>query len=155
MVLADKTKQLDIFSLLKTPLLDNALLQTRFNHNNIVQFDPLLKSAGSENSGFPHIWIKIPEIEDPRLTVKGTLKRKSMQIPLFLRVERQSSDEQRYRDYITAIINSIEEYECDLEKKGFYHMSLSLEDVDDDLQLDQATVIQAEFTIFLTVRYQV
>ena len=143
MVAITQTTQLSIFSLIKSALLNNSTLSTKFNSTNIIQYEPKHKS--SNFIGFPYIWVNVPTTDDTILVLGDDLRLKDLSIELYLRMEYLAKD--NYLNYANSIIRAIESYKSNFKSSGYHRVGIELINTDPNQVIQQKEIIEGIFNL--------
>lgn len=142
--------QLNLFSHIRSALIANSVLLTKFNIGNIYQYEPKHKSTSF--NGFPYIWINLPETPDnKKLTMSNSVRDKMFTVPLILRMDymviANIASGDKFKDYCNAIIDAIESYDSTFQDNGYYDVEIELQNVDPSVVINQKELVEGIFEI--------
>jgi hypothetical protein len=139
-----KTKQLNTFDTIKSILSTSTVLKTKFKDSSFHEFEPSLKSL--KISDIPFIVINLPDTDTDLLVLNNSTNLKKFSISIKLVIDYLARD--KYKDYASAIISTLEGNTATLEKQGYYDLIIEHLGADIDL-VDNKKVIAGEFELSL------
>lgn len=143
MVNINSSTQLSVFDLIKAALIANSTLSSKFNSNNIFQYEPKHKGIGTVS--FPYIWVSVPELSDEHVVFNNNVTLKDLSASLVLRMEYQAKD--NLLSYANAIVEAVEAYESTFQASGYYDVKCEVQGVNSDTVIDQKELVEADFMI--------
>lgn len=143
----DNQKQLNNFDLIKRILKGNSTLSKKFKDSDYYEYEPKGKSYGNTFTGYPYIWIQTPSTDTDPLVLTRTTTIKDFSAVIILRVDYEARS--NFKNSANAIIRQLElpASTTTLEAAGFYHTKIDLVDVDDQLVINQKTLVQGTFIL--------
>lgn len=138
------TTQLSTFSLIRGLLISNTTLKTKFNMNNVFEFEPKHKS--SNFYGFPYLVIQVPTTETDLLTFNHANTIKDFNVTILMVMDYEARA--KVTEYCNAVIKSIESNESSFQSVGYYNPRIELISATPEIQ-DQKQLIVSEFRLEL------
>ena len=138
--------QLNTFDSLKTILLADTLLSTKFGTRDFYEFLPLVKSPSF--NGYPFFVLEIPQDEDNQQFLGNTgnyEKTFTVSIDMYNEWEARSN----VKSYAAAVINAIENANATLQASGYYLETVNIEVPPEVDILDQKQVVVTNFAVTL------
>jgi len=146
----ETSQQFSTFDLIKGILKTSSILSTRFKDNNYEEYFPNLASLSLSN--LPLIVIEIPPSDIPvNVTVNQKVKLKTFTVPITLINSFEARS--KVKDYINAIVDTIEGASNTFESSNYYDPVISFEGTDLGL-IQGKTAIRSEFVLTLTAHTQ-
>jgi len=143
MVQITNTTQLSVFSLVRAAIVADTTLKTKFSSKNIHQYEPKHKSGSF--TGFPYIWINVPESDTTKLVFDNNFTLKDFTEDVYLRMEYMARD--NYVSYCNAIIKAVEAYESTFQAAGYYDIKIDLISTDSNQVINSKEIIEGIFEI--------
>lgn len=143
MVHVTNTTQLSTFDLIKSALLANATISSKFSPGSFYEFEPNWK--GDSFKGYPCIEINVPETtdQDPA-TLNRKVMLKSFDVTLYLYVAYEART--KFIEYANAITYAIEAYQDTFARSGYADVVIECLGSDKE-NIEEKNVIKGEFTI--------
>jgi hypothetical protein len=140
------TTQLSTFSLLRSIILSNATLASKFNINNILEFEPKHKSTNF--CGFPYMVVSVPEINDTEDYLGNQVRHKEFDVEIMLRMDYLAKD--NYTTYASALISVMDSATANsaMQASG-YHIVKVEAGKPEVINLNQKELVEGIFTIML------
>lgn len=146
MVEITNTTQLDFFSILKSVLKTNTVINDIFG-SKIRQFEPDPKESKFKN--YPYIWAKIPTTPETELiTLDHGTTNKLFNVEMFVRTSYINElHKQKFRRWLNSIISVVEGSETTFDNSGYYNIRINLVDIDDQQIISQKQLLEAKFEL--------
>ena len=139
------TSQLSTFSLIRTIILTNSTLSTKFNVNNILEFDPKLKSLNSP--GFPHIIVNVPDVDDTEGYLGDYLRRKEFDVEIILRMGYEAKD--NYTSYASNLITVLDASNSTLNASGYHLIKVNSDGKPELITINSKECLEGTFSLML------
>lgn len=139
-----KSNRLDLFSKIKSAILNSAILQRKFKDENFYEFEPPFHSLTFKH--LPYIVINIPstDTKDDVQVFDHNIVGKDYEFTIMLVMDYEARD--NFKAYAQEIMKNIEAKESDFELDGFYDLEIDLIRSPVEL-LDKRKVISGEFKL--------
>ena len=140
----DKSKRLELFSKIKSAILNNDTLARRFHDDNFYEFEPALNSLTFKH--IPYIVINIPltDTNDSLQTLDHSIVGKDFTVTIMLVMDYEARD--KFKDYANKLMKEIEAKEKDFKYDGFFDLEIDLVGAPVEL-LERKKVVSGEFRL--------
>ena len=144
MVRITNTTQLSTFSMVRNILLANTILAKKFQLKDFYEFEPKHKSTSF--SGFPYIWIDVPDTNEADNFLGEIIENKEFDIKIILRMDYEARA--NFSSYASIIISELTKSDSTFQASGY-----ALESVkkinSDSILMDQKQLVEGEFELIL------
>jgi hypothetical protein len=130
----DKTTQFDTFNTIKNIILNDSILNKKFDAGNILEYEP-----SKNNFELPHIVVKVPSFEQDERTVGGSpIIMSNIGVEINIKVGYEARD--RFRGYWNALKAALEA-DVTLEVLGYIPEGVDADTPDTDTIFEKTVIV--------------
>lgn len=137
--------QLSTFSTVRSILLSNTVLASRFSLKNVLEFEPKVKSANF--CGFPYIVVNVPGVSDLQERLGNSVRAKEFDVEIVLRLEYDARS--RFSEYASAIVSVLDMAESQFCAAGYSLVLVGFDGPPSLVSLHDKELVEGRFSLIL------